>query len=128
MTYGITNRINLKFCRDRKTLTLTFLLSENLKRHYFSKSVSIILYSKSMWQFSFISWNYKYRFFSIFSHRWLKHSKSNIIKVFLFWFQSLLLSRQWQFGIQWLCNLLSVPHLIILVLVILREVSKIQQL
>ena len=58
----------LKFCRDRKILALTFLLWENLKRHYFFKSVSIILYNKSMWQFSFISWNYKYDFFSIFSH------------------------------------------------------------
>ena len=53
--YDRANRINLKFCRDRKILALTFLSWENLKRHYFFKSVSIILYNKSMWQFSFIS-------------------------------------------------------------------------
>ena len=56
--YDITNRINLKFCRTRKILAPTFLLWENLNRHYFFKSVSIILYDKSLWKFSFISWKY----------------------------------------------------------------------
>ena len=66
--YDTTNRTNLKFRRDRKILALTFLLWQNLKTNYFFKSVSIILYDKSMWLFSFIFWNYEYVFFSIFSH------------------------------------------------------------
>ena len=43
--------INLKFCTIREILPVTFLLWEILKRHYFFKSVSMILYDKWMWQF-----------------------------------------------------------------------------
>ena len=55
--YMKTNRINLKFCRTREILALTFFLWENLTRNYYFKSVSIILYDKSMWQSAvLISW------------------------------------------------------------------------
>ena len=134
--YDRTNRINLKFCRDRKILALTFLSWENLKRHYFFKSVSIILYNKSMWQFSLISWNYKYDFFSIFSDlmfRGWNTGKVISLKYFGFNFNysGFLVNNNLLFNVmQYLHDsynhLLSVPHLIILILAILIEVSKIK--
>ena len=87
---GHKKQNQFKILQNSWNIGANILVAGNLKKALFFKLFSIILYDKSMWEISFISWNYEYMFLSTFSHFpsyliRLQNSKVNVAKSAVLW-------------------------------------------